>query len=280
MSRDEGFLSRWARRKALARAGVPLPPEPSVRPDAPGMTDPQAPPAAEGTLRPTAAPPLDAKVGDHGTPVAERWQATPPSGGVALDGGALPSPADGDRPPAQAPAASATPAAAVPTLEDVARLTPQSDFSRFVQPQVPTPVRNAALRKLFADPHFNVMDGLDVYIDDYSRPDPLPAAMARKMVAAQFMRLFDEPKTSASPAPADAGVPGPAPVAPAAYAAPVASSLEPSLPMAAPSAVDGELEPVSTAASATGQPLPLSVAPSATNAADPDTNRYAASSAS
>jgi hypothetical protein len=24
------------------------------------------------------------------------------------------------------------------------------------------------------DPRFNVMDGLDVYIDDYSKPDPIP----------------------------------------------------------------------------------------------------------
>jgi hypothetical protein len=35
-------------------------------------------------------------------------------------------------------------------------------------------VKNAAFKKLFADPHFNVMDGLDIYIDDYSKPDPLP----------------------------------------------------------------------------------------------------------
>ena len=30
------------------------------------------------------------------------------------------------------------------------------------------------MKKLFADPHYNVMDGLDVYIDDYSKPDPIP----------------------------------------------------------------------------------------------------------
>ena len=34
---------------------------------------------------------------------------------------------------------------------------------------------NAAMKKLFTDPHFNVMDGLDIYIDDYRKPDPLPA---------------------------------------------------------------------------------------------------------
>jgi hypothetical protein len=41
-------------------------------------------------------------------------------------------------------------------------------------------VRNAALKKLFTDPHFNVMDGLDVYIDDYGKPDPCrPACCGR-----------------------------------------------------------------------------------------------------
>ena len=32
----------------------------------------------------------------------------------------------------------------------------------------------AALRTLFQDPIFNVMDGLDTYIADFSQPDPLP----------------------------------------------------------------------------------------------------------
>ena len=30
------------------------------------------------------------------------------------------------------------------------------------------------MKKLFSDPHFNVMDGLDTYIDDYGKPDPIP----------------------------------------------------------------------------------------------------------
>jgi len=42
-----------------------------------------------------------------------------------------------------------------------------------------------ALKKLFHDPHFNVMDGLDTYIDDYSKPDPLPAAMLATLRQAQ-----------------------------------------------------------------------------------------------
>ena len=80
----------------------------------------------------------------------------------------------------------------VPTLQDVERLTPGSDFSDFVRHPVPPEVKNAAMKKLFADPHFNVMDGLDVYIDDYSQPDPLAPSMLRQMVSAQFMNLVDE----------------------------------------------------------------------------------------
>jgi Protein of unknown function (DUF3306) len=81
-----------------------------------------------------------------------------------------------------------------PTLEDTQTLTPASDFSRFVARGVSPEVRNAAVKKLFADPHFNVMDGLDTYIDDYSKPSPLSAADMAKMVSAQFLKLVDDPE--------------------------------------------------------------------------------------
>ena len=84
------------------------------------------------------------------------------------------------------------PAQPLPTLEDVQRLTPQSDFQPFMQRGVGAEVRNAAMKKLFADPHFNVMDGLDIYIDDYNQPDPMPAGMLRQMASAQFLKLVPE----------------------------------------------------------------------------------------
>jgi hypothetical protein len=46
-------------------------------------------------------------------------------------------------------------------------------------------LRRAALKKLFHEPHFNVMDGLDTYIDDYSVSDPIPEAMLKTMRQAQ-----------------------------------------------------------------------------------------------
>ncbi|TMH08251.1 MAG: DUF3306 domain-containing protein, partial [Betaproteobacteria bacterium] len=87
-----------------------------------------------------------------------------------------------------------------PTMDDVAQLTPTSDFSRFVAPNVDDGVKRAAMKKLFSDPHFNVMDGLDTYIDDYGRPDPIPESMLRRMTQSAFLGLFDhEAEAKASP---------------------------------------------------------------------------------
>ena len=80
-----------------------------------------------------------------------------------------------------------------PTLDDVARLTADSDYSAFAARTVDSKVRNAAMRKLFAgDPHFNVMDGLDVYIDDYSVGEAIPMSMLRQMVQARSLGLLDD----------------------------------------------------------------------------------------
>jgi Protein of unknown function (DUF3306) len=78
----------------------------------------------------------------------------------------------------------------LPTMADVEHLTPSSEYQGFMRQGVPGEVRNAAMKKLFTDPHFNVMDGLDIYIGDYNTPDPLPAGMLEKMVGAQLLGLF------------------------------------------------------------------------------------------
>ncbi|WP_257645064.1 DUF3306 domain-containing protein, partial [Sphaerotilus montanus] len=99
-------------------------------------------------------------------------------------------------PVAPAPAAvPPPPAQPAPTLADVAQLTPASDFTRFVARGVDPSVKNAALKTLFTDPHFNVMDGLDTYIEDYGLPDPIPLAMLRQMTQSKVLGLFaDEDK--------------------------------------------------------------------------------------
>jgi hypothetical protein len=170
---DDGFLSRWSRRKAQVARGEPVPE--AVAP----------PPAAEAAVavQPAAI--------DPASPGAS--QALPPTPGAA-------------------PEAAVNPPA--PTMADVDLLTHESDYARFVARNVDTDVKNAALKKLFTDPHFNVMDGLDTYIDDYGIPDPLPAGMLRQMAQSHFLGLFaDEAKAPgaegelAASAPATSGDP-------------------------------------------------------------------------
>ena len=80
------------------------------------------------------------------------------------------------------------------SLEDVRQLGKDADFSPFMARGVGPEVRNAAMKKLFTDPHFNVMDGLDIYIDDYSIADPIPESMLRQMAGAEFLKLFEHEK--------------------------------------------------------------------------------------
>jgi len=68
-----------------------------------------------------------------------------------------------------------------------------SEYRDFLRPEVDEKLRQSALKKLFHDPHFNAMDGLDTYIDDYSKPDPIPEAMLRTLEHAKGL-LFDEEK--------------------------------------------------------------------------------------
>ena len=103
------------------------------------------------------------------------------------------------------PAAAATPAVEdrpdePPPLPPVESLTPESDFTAFMRPEVDGDVRRKALKTLFQDPRYNVMDGLDVYIDDYSKPDPLPAGWLEKLEQVAFLGVV-EPKPAPAPAP-------------------------------------------------------------------------------
>lgn len=88
-------------------------------------------------------------------------------------------------------ASSAACRPASPSMKDVASLAPDADYSAFLARGVDKSVRRAAMKKLFSDPHFNVMDGLDIYIDDYTRPSPLPPGM---LAALQHAKSTLEPK--------------------------------------------------------------------------------------
>jgi hypothetical protein len=91
-----------------------------------------------------------------------------------------------DQPPQEkAPEKAVDPMAPPPELPSADKLTFDSDYRAFFHPKVDEDVRRAALKKLFSDPRFNVMDGLDVYIDDYSKTEPIPPAMLAGLRQAQ-----------------------------------------------------------------------------------------------
>jgi len=71
----------------------------------------------------------------------------------------------------------------LPPIESLDGL--RSDYQAFFQQPVADELRHAALKKLFADPHFNQMDMLDVYVDDYTQFEPLPAAMRMRLLSAR-----------------------------------------------------------------------------------------------
>ena len=106
--------------------------------------------------------------------------------------GVAPHPGAADAAP---PVAAPNPLSPAPTepLPPVDSLSFDSDFTAFLRPEVDETLRRQALAKLFSDPRFNLMDGLDVYIDDYSKPDPIPPEMLREL--AHCRSIFDPPRT-------------------------------------------------------------------------------------
>ncbi len=119
-------------------------------------------------------------------------------------------PAAEPQPPAEIPAApevgvpepaiGSGAASAAEPLPPVESLNPDSDFTPFMRPEVEPGLKQAAMKQLFKDPHFNVMDGLDTYIDDYSIEDPIPAEMMKKLYQARQLLFTDEEKAAADAA--------------------------------------------------------------------------------
>jgi Protein of unknown function (DUF3306) len=83
-----------------------------------------------------------------------------------------------EKPATPAKEAEATAAAELPPVES---LTFESDFAAYLRANVAESVKRAALKKLLHDPRFNVMDGLDTYIDDYTKNDPIPEEMLKTL---------------------------------------------------------------------------------------------------
>lgn len=92
-------------------------------------------------------------------------------------------PAKPDSPPAAAGSAAGPATLPVP-LPAVDSLEMSSDFLPFMKGEVEEGLRRAALQKLFTAEHFNVMDGLDVYIDDYNKFEPIGEEMLHQLMQA------------------------------------------------------------------------------------------------
>lgn len=86
-----------------------------------------------------------------------------------------------------------------PQLPPVEDLSFESDFTDFMRPEVDRETRSAALKKLFLSPHYRATDGLDVYVGDYSSPDPLPAAMLAGLVHARGLFADAKPDAPTEP---------------------------------------------------------------------------------
>ena len=174
---DAAFLSRWSRRKVEAAtadgAMVPARPPPGTLSNLP-----PALPAASGSLL-AGDPHADQNPGSSsgiGAPPGTKVPETP-------------------HPEPTLPAGPEV----KPELPAIDSLTHEADFSPFMARDVDPGLRNQAMKKLFTDPHyqFGQMDKLDIYIDDYSQPDPIPLEMLRQMNQAKNLFLFEDEKTEA-----------------------------------------------------------------------------------
>ena len=91
---------------------------------------------------------------------------------------------------AQKPVAQQEP----PQLPPLDSLTFESDFKAFMHSKVEEGVKRAALKKLFSDARFNVMDGLDTYVDDYTKAEPISEELLAQLEHARQTLLERKPE--------------------------------------------------------------------------------------
>jgi hypothetical protein len=122
-----------------------------------------------------------------------------PAAGAALEESVAPTAiaddndvAAGAPVPSSAPSGDPVPTAELPLPPIESLDGVRSDYQAFFQQPVSDDLRRAALKKLFADPHFNQMDMLDVYVDDYTQFEPLPADLRMRLPSARDFLLDSE----------------------------------------------------------------------------------------
>jgi hypothetical protein len=85
-------------------------------------------------------------------------------------------------PKPETPADSQAPPPELPPLD---KLNFDSDYRGFFHPKIDEDTRRAALKKLFSDARFNVIDQMDIDIEDYSKYTPLSAAVVASLKQTQ-----------------------------------------------------------------------------------------------
>jgi hypothetical protein len=125
---------------------------------------------------------------------------------------------------AAAPASASSPAPVAAELPSIDSLGFDSDFTAFLRPEVDEKLKRAALKQLFRDPRFNVMDGLDTYIDDYTKADPIPADVLKDLLQRGFSAAAPAAPSPDETAPREA-IPSTGPAAEALPAAPSPAAL-------------------------------------------------------
>lgn len=88
-------------------------------------------------------------------------------------------------------------------MPPVETLDAESDYAAFMSPGVSDGLRRLALRKLFNQPDFNVMDGLNDYDDDYTQFASLGSVVThemKRMLLRELEGRLAEPLPAAVPA--------------------------------------------------------------------------------
>jgi len=101
--------------------------------------------------------------------------------------------------PVQAPAKSNDPPAPqLPPIDSLKGLA--SEYTEFLKPGVDESLRRSALKKLFKDPYFETFEKFEAYCEDYTKSEPIPAAMLKALEHAKGL-LFDDEKEKKPEAP-------------------------------------------------------------------------------
>lgn len=92
-------------------------------------------------------------------------------------------------PEARDPVPAKAPEKPLPPVES---LTPESDFTPFMQPNVSEELRRMALKKLLRDPQLNVPDLFEPFSGDWTVGEPIPSHMLEKLNQARTLLMKPE----------------------------------------------------------------------------------------